>query len=146
MVLCLGCDHAAYDAKKSLIRRLEQLEYNLLDMGHDNHHSCHYPDYASRVARHIQREGGWGILLCGSGIGVSMAVNRFAGVRGALCRSVREATLSRQHNDANVLCLGSRISSVGEIWDMTRAWLETDFEGGRHKIRIDLFDGLGEKA
>ena len=146
MELCLGCDHAAYDAKKNLIQRLEQSKQKILDLGHDNNESCHYPDYAFKVARHIQQEGGLGILLCGSGIGVSMAVNRFASIRAALCRTPQEALLARQHNDANVLCLGSRISTSEEIWDMTRTWLETDFEEGRHRVRIDMFDGLGEKV
>ena len=146
MHLCLGCDHAAYDAKRKLILKLEPLKYNIWDLGHNDNQSCHYPDYAFKVARHIQREGGLGILLCGSGIGVSMAVNRFAGIRGALCRTVEEAQFSRKHNHANVLCLGSRISNDEQIWDITRVWLESQFEGGRHQVRIDLFDGLGERV
>ena len=146
MELCLGCDHAGYDAKKKLILRLKRLEHDILDFGHEDRNSCHYPDYAFKVARHVQQEGGCGILLCGSGIGVSMAANRFAGIRAALCRTTQEARLSRQHNDANILCLGSRISNDDQIWDITCAWLQTDFEGGRHQNRIDLFNDLGVKA
>ena len=143
MNICLGCDHAGYDAKRELVRRLGQLKHSVIDLGCDDSNSCHYPDYALKVARHVQREGGRGILLCGSGIGVSMAANRFAHIRAALCRSVEEARLSRQHNDANVLCMGSRINSAEEIWGMTVAWLEEVFEGGRHSDRIELFDSLG---
>ena len=145
MELCLGCDHAAYDAKKKLILRLKELDHNILDLGHDDRNSCHYPDYAFKVVQHIQREGGRGILLCGSGIGVSIVANRFAGIRAALCRTPKEAQLSRQHNDANVLCLGSRMSNEEEIWEMACTWLKTDFEGGRHQQRIDLFNDLGVK-
>ena len=143
MNVCLGCDHAGYEAKIELIRRLEQSKHHVLDLGHNDGDSCHYPDYAFKVARHIQTEGGRGILLCGSGIGVSMVANRFANIRAALCRTSNEARLSRQHNDANILCLGSRFSDSSQIWDITKAWLEEGFEGGRHGVRIDLFNDLG---
>ena len=146
MELCVGCDHAAYDAKIRLIEKIEENGYVVLDMGHNSNEPCHYPDYAIRVAHHLQREGGQGILLCGSGIGVSMVANRFAGIRAALCRSPQEARLSRMHNDANILCLGSRINTDEEVGEIVEAWLETDFEEGRHQSRIDLFNELGERT
>ncbi len=147
MNLYLGSDHAAFAEKKSVKDFFEQHPRNfeqIVDLGTLSDQRCNYPDYAIKVAKKIQGGDCLGILLCGSGIGVSMVANRFRGVRAALCRTPEDAVLSRQHNDANVLCLGVRQSSVEEIQEIISAWLDASFEGERHEDRLKIFDQLGE--
>lgn len=143
MKLAIGCDHAAFEEKEILKEYLKG-KVEVEDKGPYSPDRCNYPDFAIAVAKEVQA-GARGLLLCGSGIGVSMAANRFGGVRAALCRSVEEAKLSRQHNDANILCLGARISSLDDMKAMIDAWLEEGFEQGRHSERIAIFNELGEK-
>src|SRR5690606_1707131 len=107
---------------------------------------CDYPDFAQAGVKEVLSRQCLGIFICGSGIGISMAANRFAGIRAALCRSVKEAELSKQHNNANVLCLGARINSEEEIRAISEAWLSATFEGGRHSDRVAKFDQWGTKA
>lgn len=142
--LFIASDHAAYQSKQELIEWLKSFNYQVVDLGTDSEESCHYPEYAMAVATKISNTQNKGILLCGSGIGVSMVANRFKGVRAAVCRTSQDATLSRQHNNSNVLCLGARFSSSEEIHSIVKTWLETEFEGGRHQTRVDLFNQLGE--
>jgi ribose 5-phosphate isomerase B len=141
----IACDHAAFEAKEVLRQHLLKA-HEVIDLGTHSAERCDYPDYAVAVARKVQAGEGIGILLCGSGIGVSLVANRFAGVRAALCRTPYEAELSRQHNNANILCLGARINNSDEIKAIAEAWLIASFEGGRHAERIAMFDSLGEKA
>jgi ribose 5-phosphate isomerase B len=144
--IIIGSDHAAFEAKEILKKSLEGQGFELDDVGAHSLESCHYPTYAISLAKKIkQNPTARGILLCGSGIGVSIVANRFSHIRAALCRTPDEARLSRQHNDANVLCLGARINSELEIQKITQAWLETNFEGSRHQDRLNLFSSLGEK-
>jgi ribose 5-phosphate isomerase B len=142
----LGCDHAAFDAKEKLKSWLKKEGIEFQDMGTSSDERCDYPVYAKAVvAKVLESEDHRGILICGSGIGVSMVANRFCGIRAALCRSVEDATLSRQHNNANVICLGARISSTIMLETITSAWMSAEFEGSRHQFRIDQFNTLGEK-
>ena len=134
MKIYIGCDHAAYDEKEELKKYLTDF-IDVEDMGPFSDERCNYPTFASHVARKVQKEGR-GILLCGSGIGVSMVANRFKGIRAALCRTPKEAILSRQHNDANILCIGARVSSMDDIKAMVNAWVKEDFQEGRHAQRI----------
>jgi ribose 5-phosphate isomerase B len=144
--IIIGSDHAAFEAKEILKKSLEGQGFELDDVGTHSLDSCHYPDYAIALAKKLkQNPTARGILLCGSGIGVSIVANRFSFIRAALCRTAIDAKLSRQHNDANVLCLGARINSETEIMKITLAWLETKFEGSRHQDRLNLFSTLGEK-
>ena len=143
MRIYLGSDHAAYAEKQKLAEHLKTKGVSVVDLGTEENESCHYPAYAMKVAREVAEGRGKGILLCGSGIGVSMVANRFAGVRAALCRSKEEAALSRQHNDSNILCLGARVSSEEQLKEITDSWLSTSFEGGRHSLRISQFNDLG---
>lgn len=143
MKLVIGCDHAAFEAKEKLKNILKQ-EFEVDDVGTHSSERANYPDYATELCKKVLKEGKKGILLCGSGIGMSMAANRYKGVRAALCRTEEDAKLSREHNDSNVLCLGARINSLEELEKIVRTWLSTDFEGGRHTDRISLFDQLGE--
>ena len=143
MKVALGCDHAAFEGKEELKKYLEK-KFGVLDEGTYSDERCDYPDFASKVAKRVVEEKIPGILLCGSGIGVSIVANRYRGVRAALVRTPEEARLSRQHNDANVLCLGARINSDAEIREMVDAWFEAEFEGGRHTDRLAKFANLGE--
>lgn len=140
MKIYIASDHAAFVQKAALIRALKK-DHSLIDLGTDSEASVHYPDYAAAVAKKVLEEkGSVGILLCGSGIGMSIAANRFRGIRAALCRSSDDAKLSREHNNSNILCLGGRTTSNDEIVSITKTWLSTPFEGGRHQLRIDLMD------
>lgn len=146
MDLVIACDHAAFEEKEVLKQHLQSLGHNLVDVGTHSADRCDYPDFAKAGAQEVLKRQCLGIFLCGSGIGISMAANRFSGIRAALCRSVKEAELSKQHNNANVLCLGARISSIEEIISITDAWLKASFEGGRHSDRVSKFDEWGQKA
>ncbi len=142
MNIYIGSDHAAFDEKAALIKHLSKLTTK--DLGTDSKESCNYPDFAKAVSKAVQADKeGLGILLCGSGIGVSMVANRYKNVRAARCLSVEDAKLSRQHNNSNVLCLAARMNSFEEIKLIVETWLDTKFEGGRHLTRVDLFNELG---
>lgn len=141
----VASDHAAFKVKEELKEILFEKGLELKDLGTVSEESCHYPLMAEALARKVANGEGRGVLLCGSGIGVSMVANRFKGARAALCRTVEDARLSREHNNANIICLGARMSSLEEIHDMLEVWLSTEFEGGRHQERISLFDQWGER-
>ena len=143
MKVAIGCDHAAFEGKEELKKYLES-KFEVLDQGTYSADRCDYPDYATQVAKVVVEENIFGVLLCGSGIGVSMVANRYKSVRAALVRTPEEARLSRQHNDANILCVGTRINSNDEIKAIVDAWFEAKFEDGRHTGRIAKFDSLGE--
>ena len=142
MKIIIGSDHAAYEAKEYVKQLLNH--YDVLDVGSSSDERCDYPEFAIKLCKEVLNKKAKGILLCGSGIGVSMVANRFKNIRAALCRDAEEAKLSRLHNDANVLCLGGRISSNEEIKNMVEVWLGTNFEGGRHISRVEMFNNLGE--
>ncbi len=133
----LASDHAGYALKDLLARELAVRGFTVRDHGTDSRESCDYPVFAHRLCSALLHEGGQGILVCGSGIGMSMAANRHAGIRAALCTTELHARLSRRHNDANVLCLGARITGEELALAIMAAFLETGFEGGRHQRRID---------
>jgi len=140
----IACDHAAFEEKQMIIGYLNSLKgYTVEDLGTHTKDSVAYPVYAQKLCETLlknqNQDSSRGILMCGSGIGVSMAANRYKGIRAARCVTVNDAKLSREHNNANVLCLGSRINSVEELIAMTKIWLQTDFLGGRHQERVDLF-------
>lgn len=143
MKIIMGCDHGAFNEKEMLKKYLSGKGHDVVDMGTDSESRCNYPDYAMAVSRGVVKNKCLGILLCGSGIGVSMVANRFKGIRAALVRTVEEAELAKQHNNANILCLGGRISTEREIKAMVDAWLAAKFEEGRHVERLALFTDLG---
>lgn len=137
-VISLASDHAGYDLKEEIKTYLQSRQVNVLDLGTNSRDSVDYPDFGKAMADSIA--GGkaeFGILVCGSGIGISIAANRNPAVRAALCQSGLAAKLSRQHNDANVLALGARLIGVETALDCVDAFLSTDFEGGRHARRVD---------
>lgn len=146
MKIFIGSDHAGFNLKSAIFEKLKVEGHEVLDLGTDSTDSCHYPEFAITVAKEVSRGNGVGILVCGSGIGVSMVANRFQNIRAALCRTTTEAELSRQHNNSNIICLGERLTQEAFAFDIVDTWLNTEFEGGRHQGRVDLFNSLGEKV
>ena len=144
MKIYIASDHGAYDAKEKLKTYLKSKGINAIDLGPESEARCDYPKYAKLLCKKVKESKEKGILLCGSGIGMSMAANRYSGIRAALCRNSKDASLSVEHNNANVLCMGGRSSTESEIREMTEVWLNARFEGDRHVDRIDQFDSLGE--
>ena len=143
--IVIGCDHAAFEMKELVKEFLHSNNFEVVDCGTFSNDRCDYPDYATKVCREVISLNIQGILLCGSGIGVSMVANRYQGIRGALCRSVLDAEMAIKHNDANVLCLGARQNSFEEIKAIINSFLSNQFEAGRHCDRIKKFNQLGEK-
>ena len=141
MKIAIGCDHAAFDEKNKLITHLQNKNFLVKDFGCFSKNSVDYPDYASLVAKEIQnKHHDFGILICGSGIGISIAANRYKGIRAALCTSEFHAEMSRKHNDANIIALGARITPIAEMFNITSKFLDTEFEGGRHQNRIEKIE------
>lgn len=146
MKIVLGADHAAFEMKEVLEDFLVSKNYTVIDVGTHNADRCDYPDYAQKVCHEVINQKIPGILICGSGIGVSMAANRFKGIRAALCRSPLDAEMSRKHNNSNVLCLGARFNSEDELKVIIEAWFAHEFEGGRHSERLAKFENTGESC
>ncbi|MEM7136595.1 MAG: ribose 5-phosphate isomerase B [Myxococcota bacterium] len=136
-VLIIGSDHAGLDLKRNLATVATELGYEIRDVGTHTSDSTDYPDYAHQVAAAVAQGDGLGLLVCGTGIGMSMTANRHRGVRAALCGDIFSAGMARQHNDANVLCLGARVTGPGLAEAILRAFLQSTFEGGRHQRRVD---------
>lgn len=139
----LGSDHAGYALKRQLASVLEAEGLEVEDVGTHDTSSVDYPDFGAAAARKVAAgEADWGLLVCGSGIGISIAANKVAGIRAAVCRTGYEARMARRHNDANMLCLGERITGAGLAEHIVAAWLGAEFEGGRHQKRIDKITAL----
>jgi len=138
MKISLGADHNGIDFKQMLSDHLKSAGHEVLDMGSSGTDSVDYPDFAFAAAEMVSNgEANRGILICGSGIGMSMAANKVPGVRAALCFTPESAALTRQHNDANVLALAGWQSDGGDVLEIVDTFLATDFEGGRHARRVD---------
>jgi ribose 5-phosphate isomerase B len=142
-VVALGADHAGFSLKQDLKKWLVSEGHTVLDVGTHSSESVDYPDFAAAVARSVSaREAAFGLLVCGTGIGMAISANKVAGVRAAVCGDVETARLSRQHNDLNVLALAGRSTPPELAVGIVRAWLETPFEGGRHERRLAKVAGL----
>lgn len=138
--IAIGGDHAGYEYKKELIELL-QAQSTVSDFGPNSADSCDYPDHAHPLAVSVSKgENDFGILICGSGNGVSMVANKHAGVRAALCWNAEVAQLARQHNNANVLCLPARYINLAYAKEIVLLFLSTSFEGGRHQKRVEKID------
>jgi ribose 5-phosphate isomerase B len=138
--LVIGCDHAAPELKAIVRDHLIERGFDVTDVGTHTTDSCNYPDYAHALCEKIQSgECELGILICGTGIGMSMAANKHKGIRAACCSDTFSARLTRLHNDANVLCFGARVVGQGLALDLADIFVDTEFEGGKHKTRIDMF-------
>lgn len=145
--IVVGCDHAAYPLKEKVKTFLIQKGFTVEDVGAYSETSVDYPEYGVRVASQVSTgQYRRGILLCGTGIGMSMVANKFQNVRAALCAEPFAARMSRQHNDANILVLGGRVLGDTMALETVETWLNTPFEGERHQRRLTMFDSLGEKA
>lgn len=144
----LGCDHAGFALKQVVLQVLADLGLTYQDLGCDCATvSVDYPRYALEVVQAVLgHPGSRGILICGTGLGMSIAANRFPGIRAALCQEIYTAMMSRRHNDANLLIMGGRIVGPGLAREIVRVWLETPFEGGRHQQRLDLIEELAAAA
>ena len=142
-MIAIGCDHGGYDLKKEIIKYLTFNDIKFIDFGSHNTESVNYPDYAHLVCEAIQNDQAErGILICGTGIGMSMVANKHKGIRAACCSDTYSARLTRMHNDANVLCLGGRVLGTGLALDITELFIKTEFESGRHEIRVKLIADL----
>ncbi|HKX29293.1 MAG TPA: ribose 5-phosphate isomerase B [Blastocatellia bacterium] len=136
--ILIASDHAGYQGKEAIKKTLDQLQIAYQDLGVDSERSVDYPDYAERVANGVARgEADRGILVCGSGIGMQIAANKVPGIRAALVWNEETARLARQHNDANIVAIGARTTAPEIIEQIIRAFLSTEFEGGRHERRVE---------
>ena len=137
MKLAIGSDHAAFELKNHLAARLREAGHEVVDLGTRSPESCDYPDYARPVAEAVARgEAERGIVVCGTGIGVSIVANKVPGIRAARCLCEYDARYARLHNDANVLALGARVTGTGLAEAIVDVFLSTEFEGGRHARRV----------
>lgn len=138
MKISIGSDHAGFDLKEQLKNYLEEEGYEVIDEGCYSHESVDYPDFGKKVGKRVaDKEADKGLVVCGSGIGISIAANKVPGIRCALVSEPLSARLARQHNDANVLALGGRLTGLEMAKECLKVFLQTDFEGGRHQRRID---------
>jgi len=135
----LASDHAAYSQKEMLKNYLND-KFEVIDLGTDSEESVHYPVFGKKIAKEVIANDAIGIALCGSGIGISIQVNRFKGIRGGLCNDVNDARMTKLHNNTNILCLAGRKHSDEQLKKMVDVWINTEFEGGRHQVRIDMLD------
>ncbi|MEN8256615.1 MAG: ribose 5-phosphate isomerase B [Thermodesulfobacteriota bacterium] len=140
MKIAIGCDHGGFELKEEIVALLQDMGHEVENLGTNSPVSVNYPDFAEAVCAKIT-DGGCerGILICGTGIGMSMAANRHREIRAALCHELFTARMSREHNDANVLCLGARVVGPGLALEIVTTWVNTEFGGGRHLNRIEMF-------
>lgn len=139
--IIIGSDHAGFKLKEALKAYLAQKGFDVTDVGTHDESSVHYPQYGKAVAQKVHDgEFERGVLICGTGIGMSITANRFNGVRATLCHDVDTAKLSREHNNSNILVLGARVLPKELAEEMLQAWLDTPFAGGRHQERLDMIE------
>ncbi len=141
--ITIGCDHAGYELKLKVVDHLKSRGIEVIDVGTHSTDSCDYPNIAHAVCKNIQ-DGvtELGILVCGTGIGMSMAANKHRGIRAAACSDTFSARLTRVHNDANVLCFGERVVGMGLAIDLVDNFIDAEFEGGKHQKRVDLITAI----
>ncbi|WP_432738770.1 ribose 5-phosphate isomerase B [Maridesulfovibrio sp. FT414] len=136
----IGSDHGGFSLKEFAVKLLTDMGYDVVDAGPEAAVSCDYPVYAEKVAKQVIEEKVLGILICGTGLGMSMAANKHKGIRAAMCTNEYMARMARAHNNANILCLGERVIGPGLAEEIIRAFMTSEFEGDRHLRRINLFD------
>jgi len=141
--IALGADHAGYELKEKIADYLKKKGYEVTDFGTYSNESTDYPDLALKTAKSVsEKESDEGILICGTGIGMSIVANKLPGVRAALCNSIETVKLARKHNHANLLCLGARVERTESVEDIIDTWLSTEFEHGRHDRRVQKIHTL----
>lgn len=146
MKIAIGCDHGAFELKNEIIKFLESGKHEVKDFGTYSTDSCDYADIALPLAEAVAaKEYEFGILVCGTGIGIGIAANKVPGIRAALCSDTFSAHATREHNDANILTMGQRVVGTGLALDIVKTFISTKFEGGRHQIRIDKIAEIEKK-
>ncbi|MEG1003605.1 ribose 5-phosphate isomerase B [Clostridium sp.] len=146
MKIALGSDHGGFNLKNEVIAYLKENGYETKDFGTYTEESCDYPEYAEKVAEAVaSKEFDFGILVCGTGIGISISANKVPGIRAALCSDTFSAHATRQHNDANILAFGERVVGPGLALDIVKTFLNSEFEGGRHQNRINKISEIEKK-
>lgn len=145
--IIIGADSAGYHLKEQIKEKLIADGYDVTDCGTDSDASCHYPVYGAAAAKAVRAAGPdtCGILVCGTGVGMSMVANKFKGIRAACCSDTFSARMTRAHNDANILCFGARVVGYGLACDLVDAFLGAAFEGGRHQTRVDMITAIEEE-
>ena len=147
MKIAIGADHAGFAAKEEIKTVIKALGHTVLDQGTTGEASVDYPDFAEKVARAVASgEADRGVLICGTGIGMSIAANKVPGIRAAVVSDEKTAELSRRHNDANIFCAGARVTPVVKIAESLKVWLQTPFEGGRHVNRVGKIAAIEKKC
>lgn len=146
MKIAIGSDHAGFALKEFLKKKLSDSGLEIIDVGTFSEESVDYPDYAEKVGKMVaEKEADFGILVCGTGIGMSIAANKLPGIRAAVCSNLFQAIMARRHNDANVLCIGSRVTGDEHALMIAQTFLSEKFEGGRHQRRVDKISDLEDK-
>ena len=141
--IVIGCDHAGFGLKQKILEHLTSRGFDVLDVGTHTSEACNYVEYAQAVCNAITSgNADLGILICGTGIGMSMAANKHAGIRAAACENTFSARMTRLHNDANVLCMGERVLGYGLACDLVDLFVDTEFLGGRHAVRVQALNDL----
>lgn len=146
MKVAIGSDHGGLDLKETVISVLKEMQLEVEDLGTHDKNSCDYPDFAQKVAEGVAA-GAYdkGVLICGTGIGMSIAANKVPGVRAALCNEIYSAQMARAHNDANILCIGARVVGAGVAAEIVKAFFTVEHEGGRHARRVEKIHLLERK-
>ena len=145
MKIAIGNDHSAIDLKKEIIKFVEDLGHEVINFGADSTESCDYPVYGEKVGRAVAAgEAHCGILICGTGVGISLAANKIKGIRCGVCSDTTTAHLIKEHNKANVIAFGARIVGPEKAKDIVEAYLEAEFMGGRHQTRVDMISEIEE--
>ena len=145
-MIAIGCDHGGFELKQEIIKYLEENKIEYKDFGTYSNESCDYPIYGEAVARAVANgECEKGLLFCGTGIGISLAANKVKGIRAVVCSDCFSAEMSRKHNNANILALGGRVVGFGLARKIVDIWLNTEFEGGRHRRRVDMITEIENK-
>ena len=143
MKIAMACDHGALELKENLKAYLLELGYEVLDLGTNTEDSVDYPEYGRTCGEAVvSGKADKGIVCCGTGIGISIAANKVKGVRCALCTDVHMAEMTKKHNDANIIAMGGRTTDLETAKAITKTWLDTEFEGGRHQRRIDMLNDM----
>lgn len=143
MKIAMACDHGGFELKENIKKFLEEQGIEVLDLGTNSEESVDYPEYGKACGEAVASgRADKGIVCCGTGIGISIAANKVKGVRCALCTDVHMAEMTKKHNNANIIAMGGRTTDLETAKAITRAWLDTEFEGGRHQRRIDMLDSM----
>lgn len=146
MKIGIGNDHAAVDMKNQVVEYLEGKGYEVVNFGTDTYESCNYPEYGEKVGRAVAAgDVDLAILICGTGVGISLAANKVKGVRAVVCSEPYSAKLSRQHNNTNILAFGARVIGIELAKMIIDEWLSAEFEGGRHQTRVDMITAIENK-